>query len=95
MIGTPVPGTAAACASAPEGGTIQPLERTCIKELLMTPKMQGLRELTDLELDQVFGGTITEVHRTPGNGNQVPGGGNGLDTQNENPAGHAPNGHNK
>jgi hypothetical protein len=61
----------------------------------MTPKLQGLRELIDLELDQVSGGKIEEVHRTPGNGNEVPGGGAGLDTSNENPAGHAPNGHNK
>jgi hypothetical protein len=61
----------------------------------MPLKLQGLRELTNSELDQVFGGTITEVHRAPGSGQEVPGGGGGLDTSNENPAGHAPSGHNK
>ena len=90
----PAPKPVAACVCAPEGGTVELLERTCSKEFVMTPKLQGLRELIDSELDQVFGGTITEVHRTPGNGNQVPGGGNGLDTQNENPSGHAPPGKN-
>jgi hypothetical protein len=34
----------------------EPLGRTCSKELVMTLKMQGLRELTDSELDLVTGG---------------------------------------
>jgi hypothetical protein len=59
----------------------------------MTPKLQGLRELTDVELDQVYGGKISPVH-VNGGGNTPNGQANGVPTENQNPAGHPPPGHN-
>jgi bacteriocin-like protein len=58
-------------------------------------KKDILRELSETELDHVTGGAITEQHSAPGNGNVVPGGGGGLDTENVNPSGSAPPGQNK
>jgi bacteriocin-like protein len=53
-----------------------------------------MRELNEKELSQVSGGKIEEVSRAPGSGQITQGQGEGLDTANENPAGHAPGGHN-
>jgi hypothetical protein len=68
---------------------IEPLGRTCSKEFVMTPKLQGLRELTEKEIQQVSGGKITAVngggHTPGGNANGVP---------RENPAGNEPPGWN-
>ena len=55
----------------------------------MTPKLQGLRELTEKEIQQVSGGTIIAVN---GGGNTPNGGANGVPR--ENPAGHQPPGQN-
>ncbi len=51
-----------------------------------------MRELNEKELSQVSGGKIEEVTRTR-SGNETQGQGQGLETTNENPAGHAPGGH--
>jgi len=59
----------------------------------MTPKMQALRELTDAELDQVHGGTITIIH-VNGGGNTPNGNANGVPKVAVNPAGHEPPGQN-
>jgi len=59
----------------------------------MTPKMQGLRELTAAELDLVSGGKISPVH-VNGGGNTPNGQANGVPTENQNPSGHAPPGQN-
>jgi len=65
----------------------------------MTPKLQGLRELTDTELDQVQGGKITPVfEQVNGGGNTPNGQANGVPETfvgNENPTGFQPPGHNK
>jgi hypothetical protein len=47
----------------------------------MTPKLQGLRELTDAELDQVHGGAMHDVttHEN-GGGNTPKGQANGVPT---------------
>ena len=59
----------------------------------MTLPMQGLRELTDAELNQVSGGKITPVH-VNGGGNTPNGQANGVPSENQNPSGHAPPGQN-
>jgi hypothetical protein len=59
----------------------------------MTPKLQGLRELTDVELNQVFGGKITPV-KVNGGGNTPKGEANGVPTENQNPTGFPPPGQN-
>jgi hypothetical protein len=51
-------------------------------------------ELTDAELDHVFGGAITEHHKN-GGGNEPKGKANGVPTVNENPTGFEPPGQNK
>jgi hypothetical protein len=62
----------------------------------MTPKLQGLRELTDVELDQVSGGKITPVtEQVNGGGNTPNGQANGVPevvVAADNPAGHRPPG---
>jgi hypothetical protein len=55
--------------------------------------MDDIRHLTDAELDEVQGGTITSVHEN-GGGNTPNGNANGVPTVNENPAGHQPPGQN-
>jgi hypothetical protein len=57
-------------------------------------KTEEIFELTDAELEHVSGGKITTVHKAPGSGQVVPGGGQGLDTENVNPSGKAPPGQN-
>jgi hypothetical protein len=52
-----------------------------------------LAELTNEQLDQVVGGTITAVKEN-GGGNTPNGKANGVPTVNENPAGFAPPGQN-
>jgi hypothetical protein len=68
-------------------------------EFVMTLKLQGLRELTDAELDQVHGGKITpHFEQINGGGNIPQGEANGVEpvfTGNENPTGKEPHGHNK
>jgi hypothetical protein len=59
----------------------------------MIPEMQGLRVLTDAELNQVHGGKISPVH-VNGGGNTPNGQANGVPTENQNPAGHPPPGQN-
>ena len=64
----------------------------------MTSKMQGLRELTDVELDQVHGAAINLVFsQVNGGGNTPNGNANGVPivTENQNPSGFPPPGHNK
>jgi hypothetical protein len=66
----------------------------------MTPKLQGLRELTDVELNQVYGGRITPVTAQINGGGNIPQGeANGVDEvptgEFENPTGKLPHGHNK
>jgi hypothetical protein len=65
------------------------LGRTCSKEFLRTLPMQGLRELTEKEIEHVSGGTIVAVN---GGGNTPNGQANGVPRLN--PAGHEPPGHN-
>jgi hypothetical protein len=52
------------------------------------------RELTDAELDLVHGGAITEVKEN-GGGNTPNGNANGVPSENRNPSGFPPPGHNK
>ena len=53
-----------------------------------------MRELTEAELSHVTGGAIRQVTRNP-QGKETQGTpGKAQTTQNENPAGHAPPGHN-
>jgi hypothetical protein len=59
----------------------------------MTPEMQGLRELTEKEIQQVSGGTISPVKEN-GGGNTPKGEANGVPTVFKNPAGHEPGGWN-
>ncbi len=54
-------------------------------------RARQLVELTDAELDSVFGGKITEV-QVNGGGNTPQGQANGVPTVDLNPAGHKPPG---
>jgi hypothetical protein len=63
----------------------------------MTLPMQGLRQLTEKEIQQVSGGTITpETTKKNGGGNTPNGEANGVPevTVFKNPAGHEPGGWN-
>jgi len=64
----------------------------------MTPTMQGLRELTGAELNQVHGGKITPVTEQINGGGNIPkGNANGVEpviTGFENPTGFKPPGQN-
>jgi hypothetical protein len=59
---------------------------------LAVPRLSK-RAVSDEQLDQVTGGKIEEV-KVNGGGNTPKGQANGVPSENQNPAGHAPPGHN-